>query len=198
MPHDEPSPVPPDHERERPQRATCCRGTENASSRHSLDLHRSGLGERHGAFVQGLRDLGWVDGQNFVIEARFAEGKPDRPGGPCDRSGGSSGGRGGGAQCPSRKRDEAAHRDDPDRHGQRARSCRPRVRQEPLVSGWQRHRARDSDGGNRRQEPGAAQGGPSQALQPGRAGEPVQSGRAHIRERDRANRPSDRDQGYAL
>jgi len=40
--------------------------------------NRSGLGERHGAFVQGLRDLGWVDGQNFVIEARFAEGKPDR------------------------------------------------------------------------------------------------------------------------
>jgi len=39
---------------------------------------RSGLGERHGAFVQGLRDLGWVDGQNFVIEARFADGKADR------------------------------------------------------------------------------------------------------------------------
>jgi len=39
---------------------------------------RSGLGERHGAFVQGLRDLGWVDGQNFVIEARFAEGQLDR------------------------------------------------------------------------------------------------------------------------
>jgi putative ABC transport system substrate-binding protein len=39
---------------------------------------RSGLGERHGAFVQGLRDLGWVDGKNVVIEARFAEGKADR------------------------------------------------------------------------------------------------------------------------
>jgi putative ABC transport system substrate-binding protein len=39
---------------------------------------RAGLGERHGAFVQGLRDLGWVDGQNFVIEARFADGKADR------------------------------------------------------------------------------------------------------------------------
>jgi putative ABC transport system substrate-binding protein len=39
---------------------------------------RPGLSERHGAFVQGLRDLGWVDGQNFVIEARFADGKADR------------------------------------------------------------------------------------------------------------------------
>ena len=39
---------------------------------------RSALGDRHGAFEQGLRDLGWVDGQNLVIEARFAEGKVDR------------------------------------------------------------------------------------------------------------------------
>lgn len=39
---------------------------------------RSLLSERHGAFEQGLRDLGWVDGQNLVIEARFAEGKENR------------------------------------------------------------------------------------------------------------------------
>jgi putative tryptophan/tyrosine transport system substrate-binding protein len=39
---------------------------------------RSALGIRHGAFEQGLRDLGWVDGQNLVIEARFADGKADR------------------------------------------------------------------------------------------------------------------------
>jgi putative ABC transport system substrate-binding protein len=30
------------------------------------------------AFRQGLRDLGWVEGQNIVIEARFAEGKADQ------------------------------------------------------------------------------------------------------------------------
>jgi putative ABC transport system substrate-binding protein len=30
------------------------------------------------AFQQGLRDLGWVEGKNIVIEARFAEGKTDR------------------------------------------------------------------------------------------------------------------------
>ena len=30
------------------------------------------------AFRQGLRDLGWVEGQNIAIEARFAEGKTDQ------------------------------------------------------------------------------------------------------------------------
>ena len=30
------------------------------------------------AFQRGLRDLGWVKGQNIVIDYRYAEGKPDR------------------------------------------------------------------------------------------------------------------------
>jgi putative tryptophan/tyrosine transport system substrate-binding protein len=30
------------------------------------------------AFVQGLRELGWVDGKNIVIEYRWAEGRADR------------------------------------------------------------------------------------------------------------------------
>src|SRR6266851_4804108 len=30
------------------------------------------------AFVQGLRDLGYVEGRNVVIEDRSAEGKPER------------------------------------------------------------------------------------------------------------------------
>src|SRR5262249_52560062 len=30
------------------------------------------------AFRQGLRDLGWVEGRNIVIEYRYAEGRPER------------------------------------------------------------------------------------------------------------------------
>ena len=32
----------------------------------------------HQAFLSGLRDLGWVDGKNIVIEYRFADGQNDR------------------------------------------------------------------------------------------------------------------------
>jgi putative tryptophan/tyrosine transport system substrate-binding protein len=30
------------------------------------------------SFLQGLRDLGHVEGDNFVLEARWAEGSPER------------------------------------------------------------------------------------------------------------------------
>jgi putative tryptophan/tyrosine transport system substrate-binding protein len=30
------------------------------------------------SFLQGLRDLGWVDGQNVIIERRNAEGREER------------------------------------------------------------------------------------------------------------------------
>src|SRR5215467_5575354 len=34
--------------------------------------------DRVETFRQGLRELGYVEGQNFVIERRYTEGKPDR------------------------------------------------------------------------------------------------------------------------
>ena len=30
------------------------------------------------AFLQGLRDLGWVDGKSIIVERRYAEGRSDR------------------------------------------------------------------------------------------------------------------------
>src|SRR3954465_4469340 len=34
--------------------------------------------ESHDAFLQGIRDLGWVEGQNLTIEYRYAERRYDR------------------------------------------------------------------------------------------------------------------------
>src|SRR5438874_8593998 len=59
-----------------------------AESQHQTKIPRigyvSGTGDatNQGPYVaalrQGLRDLGYVEGKNFVIEYRGAEGKPDR------------------------------------------------------------------------------------------------------------------------
>jgi putative tryptophan/tyrosine transport system substrate-binding protein len=46
--------------------------------RLSLGSSSSGPTPLRDAFRQGLRDLGWVEGQNIAIESRYAEGKPDR------------------------------------------------------------------------------------------------------------------------
>jgi putative ABC transport system substrate-binding protein len=34
--------------------------------------------KQHWAFVEGLRELGWVDGQNVIVEDRWADGKTSR------------------------------------------------------------------------------------------------------------------------
>ena len=38
---------------------------------------RAGIEPREEAFLKGLREIGYVDGQNIVIEWRFAKGKED-------------------------------------------------------------------------------------------------------------------------
>ncbi len=34
--------------------------------------------ERYGAFLEGMRELGYIEGKDLIIEARFAESKPER------------------------------------------------------------------------------------------------------------------------
>ncbi len=58
-----------------------------ADAQQSVKVPRIGLlypgtsamaAENLAAFRQGLRDLGYVEGQSIVIESRYAEGRPDR------------------------------------------------------------------------------------------------------------------------
>jgi putative ABC transport system substrate-binding protein len=51
-------------------------------AQHATKIYRigylaSGIANPHlqGVFQQGLRDLGWIEGQNYRIDYRFAEGK---------------------------------------------------------------------------------------------------------------------------
>jgi len=41
-------------------------------------LSPTSAGERNEAFVRGLKDLGYIEGQNVKVEMRFAGGKPER------------------------------------------------------------------------------------------------------------------------
>src|SRR5262245_35397741 len=58
----------------------------SASAQQSKKIPRLGLllnnpapaEGRQAAFRQGLRDLGWIEGRNIIIEYRFAKGKSDR------------------------------------------------------------------------------------------------------------------------
>jgi hypothetical protein len=45
------------------------------------------------SFAQGLRDLGYIEGQNITFARRYAEGRMEVPSEPCRRTGRPSAGR---------------------------------------------------------------------------------------------------------
>ena len=67
--------------------AVCFGVTLEAAAQQAPKLPRIGwlsitggfaIGDRQEAFRQGLRDLGYIDGQNIIIEHRSAEGRIER------------------------------------------------------------------------------------------------------------------------
>ena len=57
----------------------CSRGTATKKiPRFGYFSLSAGPSDRDEAFKQGLRELGWVDGQTIVIEYRWITGKPEQ------------------------------------------------------------------------------------------------------------------------
>ena len=102
------------------------------ASRH-LDFVDSDY--NYGPFRQGMRELGYVEGKNLIIEWRSAEGKLERLSGIATElvklklDGRASN------QCGAE-----SHRDDSDCHGQRRRPGRQRIRKEPATTCGQHYR----------------------------------------------------------
>ena len=58
--------------------APLCLGAQQAVKLPRIGWLGLSPGGANPALLQGLRDLGYVEGRNFVIEYRIAEGKPER------------------------------------------------------------------------------------------------------------------------
>src|SRR5467141_1049797 len=60
--------------------AACCARTASKAADHRISGHDHavGVGRLPSAFVQRLRELGWIEGRTVAIEYRWAEGRNDR------------------------------------------------------------------------------------------------------------------------
>ena len=153
----------------------------------------SAVAARTEAFRQGLRELGYVEGKNIVIEFRYAEGKLDRV--PALA-----------AELVRFKVDiivtTGAHTNpcrqgsdeyNSDCHGAGQRSCWKRVRGQPCASGRKHNWIVQPCPGVKRKTTGASEGDRSQALPRGRLRDFDQPGQRTIVKRDR-NSPQERSE----
>jgi hypothetical protein len=86
------------------------------------------------AFRQGLRPLGYVEGEDLVIEFRWAEGKPERMRGTRQGAGSAAGGRFGCAELRLHRRRQGSHLHDTDHYNEPCRSTADWARSQPLAA----------------------------------------------------------------
>ena len=91
-------------------------------------------------FRQGLRELGYVDGQNVVVEFRATDGKRRSTSAACRRAGAVESRCHPGFGCASGSGSQESDHVGADRLCGRRRPGRARARPEPGTPGWQHHR----------------------------------------------------------
>ena len=146
----------------------------------------SAVSFRREAFRQGLRELGYVEGKNIVVEWRFADGKSDRL---TEFA----------AELVRLKVDCHRHRwshaytfcqtsdeDDSHCHGTGWRSCWKRIRCQPCAARREYYWIVDAYAGAKRKTTGAFKGDRSQALPRGRLRDFDPAGQCTSIKRDRA------------
>ena len=117
-----------------------CAAAQRAGTMPRIGLLTPGPNPRESAFLQGMRDLGYVDGKNIVDRSPLRGGRFRATAGPCGGARQESAGRHRRDRLGGRARRKAGHRDDTDRDGRRLRSGRVRPGRQSRASRRQRHR----------------------------------------------------------